>query len=146
MNFWVDHISNQEPLKQIKSQLCNLKHFVIQKLKILDFHFNCLWGVLTNRPSIWRNFTCWILKIIDIPSMKQNNAKFGRFVGFSKIRRHHWKLPDFSQGKWDISIVFWGCCEIMDIPLRKRIFENPKYVKSRQNRVISVEILTPKSQ
>ena len=75
MSFWVDHISNQVPSKQIKSQLCNLKHFVIQKLKILDFHFNCLWGVLTNRPSIWRNFTCWNLKIIDIPSLKQNNAK-----------------------------------------------------------------------
>ena len=34
----------------------------------------------------------------------------------------------------------------MDIPLRKRIFEYPKYVKSRQKRVISAAILTAKPQ
>ena len=102
MSFWVDHISNQVPSKQIKSQLCNLKHFVIQKLKILDFHFNCLSGVLTNRPSIWRNFTCWNFNIIDIPSMKQNNAKFGLFVGFPKFEG----IIEFSQIFLKVNEIF----------------------------------------
>ena len=147
VSFWVDHILNQVPSKQIKSQLYNLKQFVIQKLKILDVHFNCLWGVLKNRPSIWRNFTCWIFRIIGIPSMKQNNAHFGLFVGFPKFGGITESCRIFLKGNETFQLFFEGVVELwIIIPLIKPIFENPKYVKSRQKRVISVEISTLKSQ
>ena len=108
---WSDLISS--PSKQIKYQLCNLKHFVIQKQKILKFHFNCLWGVLTNRPSIWRNFTCWILRIIDIPSMKQNNAHFGLFVGFPKFGGITEICRMFLKGNETFQLFFEGVVELL---------------------------------
>ena len=46
------------------------------------------------------------------------------FCSFCRIGRHHQICPLFSQGKWDISIVFRGCCEIIDIPLIKRNLRN----------------------
>ena len=105
MSFWVDHISNQVPSKQIKSELCNLKHFVI--------HFNCLWGVLTNRPSSWRNFTCWNFKIIDIPSMKQNNANFGLFLGFPKLEGIIEICRIVLKGNETFQLFFEGAVELL---------------------------------
>ena len=112
VSFWVDHISNQVPSKQIKTQFCNLKHFVIQKQKILDFHFNCFWGVLTNRPSIWRNFTCWIFRIIGIPWMKQNNAHLGFFLGFPKFGGTTQSCRIFLKGNETFQLFFEGVVEL----------------------------------
>ena len=113
VKFWVDQISYQVLSKQIKSQLCDLKHFVIQKQEILKFYFNCLWGVLTNRPSIWRNFTCWIFRNIDIPSMKQNNAHFGLFVGFPKFGGITEICRIFLKGNETFQLFFEGVVELL---------------------------------
>ena len=53
---------------------------------------------------------------------------------------------NFLRGTETFQLLIGGFFEIIDIPLRKCIFEKPKYVKSRQKRVTSVEVLTLKSQ
>ena len=68
---------------------------------------------------------------------KTEYCNYLKFCWFSRIRRHHRISPWFPQGKRDISIVFRGCCEIIDIPVRKRISKNHHSTFFTKKRVIS---------
>ena len=110
MSFWVDHISNQVPPKQIKSQLYNLKHFVIQKLKFLDF--TSIRG--SNKSTLNLKefyFPYWNFKFIDIPWMRQNNAKFGLFVGYPNFGSITELCRMFLKGNDTFQLFFQGILE-----------------------------------
>ena len=113
MSFWVDHISNQVPSKQIKSQLCYLKHFVIQKTKNSWFSLQLFMRGPDKSILSLMEFHLLILRIIDIPSMKQNNANFGLFVGFPKFGGIIEICQIFLKGNETIQLFFEGAVELL---------------------------------
>ena len=80
---WSNLISRTRKIFQIT--LLQFEEFWSSKTEILEFQLNCLRGVLANQPSIWTNFTCQSFKIIEIPSIKRNNAFTCLFVAFPKL-------------------------------------------------------------
>ena len=75
--------------------------------------------------------------------MKQINAIVRNFVGFPELGGIAELSQTFLRGTETFQLLIGGFFEIIDIPLRKCIFKNPKVVKSRKKkRVFSVEILT----
>ena len=111
-----------------------------EQWKTLNFTSIVLGGVLPNRPSIWSNFTCCSSKLIEIPSIKRNHAIICVFVRFPIL----WGIAKFSsiflRGTETLHMLRGGFFKIIDIPLRKRILQNPHLVKLRKKRVSSAEI------
>ena len=158
----IDHLENRteiEPYQasvnyvRLKCDFLSLSHLQSSALKINQIptlQFEAICHSKTEKswfwPSIWRNFTSWNLKIIDIPSMKQNNAKFGHFVGFPKFGGIIEICRIFLKGNETFQLFFEGVVELWICQWENAFFENPNCVKSRQNRVISAENLTLNSQ
>ena len=74
--------------------------------------------------------------------MKQINAIIRNFVGFPELGGIAEISQNFLRGTETFQLLIGGFFEIIDIPLRKCIFKNPKVVKYRKKRGFSAGILT----
>ena len=141
VTIWFDQMWYTVQAKCFKSRPFNFKNFDVQKQKILNFSWIVHGGVLANRPSIWNKFTFRSFKIIEIPSIKRNNAIMCLFVAFPKLGGISEIPENFLKGNGAFQVFRRGFFKIMDIPLRKRILQNSHFVKFRKRRVISAAIL-----
>ena len=111
---WIVNLLNSSKLKSSTQKMFQSAHYGFEEFCRLKrenpwiSHQFFMGGVLENWTLIWSNFVHRNPKIIDIPSIKHNNATNCLFCWFSRFGRHHRNLANVSRGKWDISIVGRG--------------------------------------
>ena len=108
---WLNVISRTRKTFQIT--LLQFEEFWSSKTEILEFKLNCSRGVLANQPSIWSNFNCRSFKIIEISSIKWNNAIMCLFVAFPKLGGISEISKSFLKGNEGIQLLRGGSSKLL---------------------------------